>query len=283
MTGQADDSGSVQATLEYVSPDSKVNLRYVGDGKELNTGVFEQRRVRVRDARRSHEPLNLQTCGFELARHVSEVDFYDDAKAEAAYAREIEPLLLRLTGADRVVLFGSRRRHLTQSGGEVLPAASDVHVDYAAPDARAIAQSLLGDEGGDGMPYRRFMAVNIWRALTPPPQDRPLAVCDARSVVSQSGALNGLMLVDSMPSPEEILTQQPELPPSRNGFLFHFDPAHRWYHYPDMAADEVLLFKLYDSIETGPWHCPHVSFADPSVTGAQPRESYEIRSFVYFR
>ncbi len=283
MTRMADDGGGVQATLDYVSPQSKVNLRYVGDGKELNTGVFDQHAVRVGNARLSHEPLTLQTCGFELARHVSAVDFYDDAHAETAYAREIEPLLLKLTGADKAVLFGPRRRHLTKSGGEVLQAASDVHVDYAAPDSRVIAQTLLGEEGANGVPYRRFMAVNIWRALTPPPQDRPLAVCDARSVMTQSGTLNGLMRVDSMPSPDEILTQQPDLEPSRNGFLFHFDPAHRWYYYPDMTADEVLLFKLYDSTETGPWRCPHVSFADPTVTGAQPRESYEIRSFVYFR
>ncbi len=281
MTRLAD--GGVEATLDYVSPQSKVNLRYVGDGKELNTGVFDRRSVLVRDARRSPEPMTLQTCGFELARHVSDVDFYDDARAEAAYAAEIEPLLLDLTGADKAVLFGPRRRHLTQSGGEVLQAAPDVHVDYAAPDSRAIAQRLLGEEGAERIPYRRFMAINIWRALTPPPQDRPLAVCDARSVVTQSGALNGLMLVDAMPLPDEILDQQPELPPSRNGFLFHFDPAHRWYYYPDMTAEEVLLFKLYDSTETGPWRCPHVSFADPTVKGARPRESYEIRSFVYFR
>ncbi len=279
MSASEDPAEGVLATIEYVSPSSRSNLRYVGDGREVNTGVFESRQVFMHDARRAAGPMRLETCGFELARHDSAVDFYD-ARAEAAYAAEIEPLLLKLTGADRAVLFGARRRHLTRSEGEVLPAASDVHVDYAAEDSGRLAQALLGEEGRAGMPYRRFMAINLWRALSPPPQDRPLALCDARSVATQSGVPNALVQVDVMPPREEMLSEPPE--GSRNGFLFHFDPAHRWYYYPDMTADEVLLFKLYDSVETGPWRCPHVSFADPTVNGVPPRESYEIRSFVYF-
>jgi hypothetical protein len=281
MQSSAEPADGVLATVEYVSAASRSNLRYVGDGREVNTGVFEPHQVFMRDARRAPAPMTLDTCGFELARHDSAVDFYDDAGAEAAYAAEIEPLLLALSGADRVVLFGARRRHLTRSQGEVLQAASDVHVDYAAEDSRRLAQALLGEEGRAGMPYRRYMAVNVWRALSPPPQDRPLAICDARSVATQSGVPNALVQVTAMPPREEMLSEPPE--GSRNGFLFHFDPAHRWYYYPDMTPGEVVLFKLYDSLETGPWRCPHVSFADPTVKNAPPRESYEIRSFVYFR
>jgi hypothetical protein len=44
-----------------------------------------------------------------------------------------------------------------------------------------------------------------------------------------------------------------------------------------------LLFKLYDSEQMGPWRCPHSAFVDPSAPAdAPPRESYELRSFVYF-
>ena len=270
----------VLATIDYVSAASKSNLRYVGDGREVNTGIFEPHQVFIHDARRAADPLTLDSCGFQLARHESAVDFYDDERAEAAYASEIEPLLLALTGADKAVLFGARRRHLTRSQGEVLPAASDVHVDYAAEDSRRLAQALLGQEGRSGMPYRRYMAVNLWRALTPPPQDRPLAICDARSVATQSGVPNALVQVTAMPPREEMLSEPPE--GARSGFLFHYDAAHRWYYYPDMTAGELVLFKLYDSLESGPWRCPHVSFADPTVKAAPPRESYEIRSFVYF-
>lgn len=280
MAAQDHANEGVTARLEYVSPASRSNLRYVGDGREVNTGVFEPREVFIRNARRATERLSLSTCGFEIARHQSAVDFYDDQNAEEAYAREIEPLLLELTGADKAILFGARRRHLTQSQGNVLQGASDVHVDYDAPSSRKLAQAYL-DEAGDGAHYRRYMAVNVWRSLLAPPQNRPLALCDARSAQTQSGVPNGLVLVDTMPPREEMLSELPA--GSRAGFLFHFDPSHRWYYYPDLELDEVLVFKLYDSTETGPWRCPHTSFDDPTVTGAPPRESYEIRSFVYFR
>ena len=281
MQTSEDPADGVLATVDYVDANARSSLRYVGDGREVNTAAFEPHQVFIHNARRALAPMTLEACGFELARHESAVDFYDDAGAEAAYAAEIEPLLLRLTGADKAVLFGARRRHRSRSHGDVLPAASDVHVDYAAADSRGLAQALLGEEGRAGMPYRRYMAVNLWRALTPPPQDRPLAICDARSVATQSGVPNALVQVSVMPPREEMLSAPPQ--GARNGFLFHFDPAHRWYYYPDMTPGEVVLFKLYDSIETGPWRCPHVSFADPTVNDAPPRESYESRSFVYFR
>ena len=281
MRASAETADGVLATVDYVDPNARSSLRYVGDGREVNTAAFEPHQVFMHDARRAPGPMTLETCGFQLAPHESAVDFYDDARAEAAYAAEIEPLLLALTGADKAVLFGARRRHLTRSRGDVLPAASDVHVDYGAADSQRLARALLGEEGRGGNPYRRYMAVNLWRTLTPPPQDRPLAICDARSVATQSGVPNALVQVSVMPPREEMLSEPPE--GARSGFLFHFDPAHRWYYYPSMTPDEVVLFKLYDSVETGPWRCPHVSFADPTVKQAPPRESYEIRSFVYFR
>ncbi len=273
----------VEAMVEYIAPHCGPTLRYLGDGQEVNTGAFERHTVFVADARALTPRPTLASAGFELARHTSGVDFYDDQGAETAYAHEIEPLLLALTRADKAVLFGARRRHTGPISPQTLPGASDVHVDYAAPDARRMALALLGPEGEAGMPYRRFMAVNLWRSLSPPPQDRPLAICDGRSVVTQGGVFNTLMLVDAIPPPEARPSEPPPDPAARRGFLFHHDPAHLWRYYPDMGPDEVVLFKLYDSTETGPWRCPHVSFVDPTVQGAPPRESYEIRSFVYFR
>ncbi len=127
------------------------------------------------------------------------------------------------------------------------------------------------------------MAINLWRALSHPPQDRPLAVCDARSVATQSGAFNTLVRVDKVPDAEARMKPPANVDALPKGWIFHYDPAHRWYYYPRMTLDELLLFKLYDSIEEDPWRCPHAAFTDPSAPAdAIPRESYEIRSFVYF-
>ena len=272
----------VEAALHYVSPAAPHSLRYVGGGQEINTATFEPHMVFIRDARASFEPLTLQTTGFQLARQQPAVALYDDDQAAAAYPAEIEALLGAMLNPDRIALFRPRRRHMTQSQGEVLPGATDVHVDYDAPDSQVLARRLLGLDRDAELPYSRFMAINLWRVLTPPPQDRPLAVCDARTA-TRRGTRNTLISVDVMPPPETLLQVPPDDPDLRSGFLFHFDPDQRWYYYPEMTTDEVLLFKLYDSIESGPWRCPHTSFADPGATSAPPRESYEIRSFVYFK
>lgn len=58
---------------------------------------------------------------------------------------------------------------------------------------------------------------------------------------------------------------------------------HRWYYYPNMTPDELLIFKLYDSEETGAWRVPHGSFRDTTYADANGRESAEIRTVLYFK
>ena len=89
MQTSAQTADGVLATVDYVSAESRSNLRYVGDGREVNTGVFDPHQVFMHNARRAAAPMTLATCGFQLATHQSAVDFYDDAGAEAAYAAEI--------------------------------------------------------------------------------------------------------------------------------------------------------------------------------------------------
>ena len=278
---EASEPDGVEATVEYVSPRAQHSLRYLGSGQEVNTASFDQHKVYIRNARRTSSPPTLATTGFELVRHSNTVDLHDD-HAEGPYRQVIERLLVEHTGAEKAVVFGPRRRHTSIVSNGTLPGATDVHVDYAAADSRRIAARLLGLANPAEIPYRRYMAINLWRALSAPPQDRPLAICDGTSVATQSGAYNTLMPVDNMPPREQMLTEPPADPNLRRGFLFHYDPAHRWFYFPNMRRDELLLFKLYDSTETGPWRCPHVSFVDPTVKNAPPRESYEIRSFVFF-
>lgn len=62
-----------EATLEYIRPDSKVNRRYMTAGKEVNTGKYEKKRVLIRDGRPDLEKITLQTMGFHLMKHQSDV------------------------------------------------------------------------------------------------------------------------------------------------------------------------------------------------------------------
>lgn len=281
--GSATQQAGVWSTIEYVTPESELNLRYSGYGGEENTGTYARQKVFIADARRAGA-FNLQNSGFELVRQKSEADFYDPKSVEAVYHPEVERLLTQMTGADKVVLLGGLRRHAAAPHGMVFGAAGEAHVDYSALESGRIARRLLGLERDAPLPYRRYMAINLWRALSKPPQDRPLAVCHALSVATQAGMPNYMIRVDQLPPREQMAKELPanyaDLP---QGWIFLWDPAHRWYYYPNMAADELLLFKLYDSEESGAWRCPHSAFLDPSAPAdAPPRESYEMRSFVYF-
>ena len=98
------------------------------------------------------------------------------------------------------------------------------------------------------------MAYNVWRALTPPPQDFPLALCDLRTVREDH-----LIRADSVGNPANGGE-------SVEFYLAPFDPGHRWCYFSDLTRDEVLLFKQFDTAASGPSGCPHTAFRDPRCT-----------------
>ncbi len=56
----------------------------------------------------------------------------------------------------------------------------------------------------------------------------------------------------------------------------------RWYYYPRMHPDELLLIKSYDSQGVMGRSCPHASFPLPGApSDAPPRRSIELRVLCY--
>lgn len=74
----------------------------------------------------------------------------------------------------------------------------------------------------------------IWRPLTGPYQDNTLAVCDARTV-----STNDL-------EPADILFPHY----CDEGYEMKYNFNHRWFYKRRMQADDVILFKHYDSDNT---------------------------------
>jgi hypothetical protein len=66
------------------------------------------------------------------------------------------------------------------------------------------------------------------------------------------------------------------------GFLYN--PTHRWYYFPRMERNEVILLNCYDSKDDGrACFTAHTSFEDPtSPHNAAPRESIEVRALVFW-
>lgn len=283
------------AKIRYLAEGSHVNRRFVSAGVERSTGTYEDREVLVRDGRALRDSLTLDVHGFQLLDHRSAVrDFHDKIAVEERYTQEAIALVGRLTGADRVVNRGWMLRTSADiprekdpvkgysHHGGLQPPAGEAHVDYSPLTAPRTAEQIYRKTFPDGPVYRRFIAFSLWRALSPPPQDCPLAVCDGRSLDDGEGVENPLHIVDEMPSPEAMLAEIPGEDKLIAASIFRYRPQHRWWYFSNMTVDEALLFKFFDSDHSVTWRCPHSAFFDSSFPDAHPRESIETRLIAYF-
>jgi hypothetical protein len=256
--------------------------RYYADDGSRDNLTLDPRTIRVDNARLWVRPPSLTREGFALIPHRSAVsDFRNPEEIAWVHQPETERLLLELTNADNVVLMGPAvRRSADCSSGPVRLTGSGplyetrsvcfVHIDMSDSAAALFAQRCRSK--GNARPVRRFAHYNIWRALSPPPQDLPLALCDSRSV-SPSDLVEADAMMDIPGKPES----------SYVGLVVRYNSRHRWSHFPDMNQNEVLVFKTHDSDPAHPNHVPHTAFSDPTCpSGVAPRSSIEMRAIAYW-
>jgi hypothetical protein len=143
-----------------------------------------------------------------------------------------------------------------------------VHIDSSDETAQEFARAAAPDAS---RPTRRIAQHNIWRAISPPPQDVPLAVCDARSVDRQ----------DLIPA-DAMFDKDGEIRWSFEALLLKHSRTHRWSFFSDMTQDEALVFKRHDTDPHAPRYVPHSAFSDPRVNATTPRASVEIRTIAYW-
>jgi hypothetical protein len=229
------------------------------------------RTVVVDDARHRAQPPGLDVEGFTLRAHASAVhDFRDPAEIARVHVAEIRELLLVASGADHVEVTGSGVLRFAERSAESgarnnSRPARFVHVDVSDATAQAF---YARSRPANGREIRRSAQYNVWRVLTPPPQDVPLAVCDAASVAGDD-LIAADAVFDTPGRPEW----------SFEGLVVAHNPAHRWHWFPDMNREEALVFKTHDS-DREQAHCvPHVAFDNPLVgADAAPRASIEMRA-----
>lgn len=275
-------AGEVRTTIDYLVPTSRINRRFWAPGREYNTGVYAPYEVTIRNARLAG-PFTLDAHGFCLAEHHSEItDWEANYGPDSAYAAEVTAVVRRLTGADFVVPMGGMVRTSGLTSQTVQPPAAEAHVDFTTPSARRIAEMLYKAHRPEGAGFDRFISFSLWRVLSPPPQDMPLALCEAGSVRDDEGTHNTKIDVDEIPTGDALFAPiegEEDMPAAT---IFHHSPDHRWWYFPDMTADEVILIKFHDSDHSRAWRCPHTAFRDTSRPDAIERRSMEFRGMAYF-
>lgn len=275
-------AAAIETTIDYLVPTSRINRRFWAPGREVNTGVYQPYPVTIRNARLSPEPVTLDTHGFELARHRSAIRDFRDPDAVKDYPAEVAQVARALTGADLVVPMGGQLRSPVISGAGVQPPAAEAHVDFNTKTARKIASAIYHKAAPGGPGFSRFIAFSLWRTFSPPPQDWPLALCDFRSVGAGDDAANVKVDVDEIPEGDALFAPIEGEDEMMAATIFHHNPDHRWWYFPDMSADEVILIKFHDSDHSRAWRAPHTAFHDTTRSDARTRESYEFRAIAYF-
>jgi len=276
VTGDA--APAVAATLNYLAPGSRRNRLYVALGGHLTTTKYAPTTVTIANARPHGHDFGLDRSGFTLLEHRSAVaDFGAAGELDRIYTPEAIDLVKQATGADEVVSLGWVIRRANMDLGGAQPPAGDVHVDMHP--GRADARLTAASPGGK--PYRRAIMTSLWRAFSPPPQDWPLGLLDYRSVEDAEGEPNLLLFVDELPDPDNVPdVADPDASPA--GSIFAYRPTHCWWYFPDLRADEALLFKLHDTDHSVAWRVPHTAFEAPYAAQANPRESVELRTIAFF-
>jgi hypothetical protein len=266
---------SVKGWVNYIREMAQ-RPRYYANDHSRDVLDLDPREIAIGDARVRSEAPSLAREGFELVAHTSEIDdFKDTAEVARLHPREIELLLLEVSGADHVVVPGPgvlRFGEGSKDAGKYsnsLPARF-IHVDVSDPTAEQFAHRSMPKSVGRSL--RRFAHYNVWRVLSPPPQDIPLAICDARSVAPAD-----LICADAVFDVEG----KPEW--SFEGWVVRHNPEHRWSYYSGMTRNEALIFKTNDSDPAQPHCVPHSAFDDPSCPkGVPTRASIEMRGIAYW-
>jgi hypothetical protein len=267
----------VTAELNYLAPTSGKPRTYAFDpppGEPKSTALPEPHDVPIFDGRSIADHISLDREGFALVRHPTSVrDFYDDNEVRKVYYPAAEAFLRATLKADRVVIFDHTVRRRVEGSADVRGAgprqpATRIHVDQTDLSGRNRVHEHLPDEA-DELLKGRVQVINLWRPIRGPLLDSPLAMADAQSV-----APGDLIATDL-------------IYPGRNGetYSVKFNPAHRWFYFPKMTADEALLLKCYDSATDGRARfAPHTAFVDPATpVDAPPRESIELRTLVFHK
>ena len=252
--------------------------------RENTNLAFEMVEVALHDARASTEPLSLATNGFELGRHRSacahramNADAVGDGLPALRddYFAEMIPYVAGISGAQDVfpqpngllIRHGKRSSIRTQARP-----ANFAHCDFTLATAQEMAELILAERGRRLSDYAGFAIYQTWRAVSPPPQDSLLTFCDARTVHDED-----CLIVRNVNGPED----EPG-----NVFYLKLGLArahHRWFYFPDLVADEMILFMGHDSRRPHQPNVLHTSFSNP-LAGADsvPRVSIEARLFAFF-
>ena len=274
---------TISAEVPYLRSELEiVQVEYTS--RILGADTVETRTMGIRNGRTAAEPPSLAREGFVLSHWPSRVasERLDEQTApkpllemrpvEFDYWDETIPLIQELSGARDVVPLHASTVRFSSSANQRdrMTPAGWAHLDYDTDEAAVQLEQTLAASGREVRPFGRYVLYQGWRVLSDPPQDYPLAVCDARTV-----------------APGDMVPLVYHLNPEEGGVTYRsrgsrYSDRHEWWYYPDVTVDEMIVFIGFDSARPDTASTLHVAFEDTTVRDPVPRASLETRYFALF-
>lgn len=244
--------------------------------------------TRIEDARPLQDKWNeaefLDQHGFVLLNAPHTVSDWGDKEDVAQnYMPQVEEIIRSRLYPGRELIIMQPPFVMRRGAGTDIPQyGTGIHCDhdrtlddyyhnieaFAGPGVASQLRNRL-DEGD----VDRFLVLDFWRpTMDEPLRHMPLVLCDPDSI-----------------NPDDMISTALEGIAPNGATTFHIGLKHnlnqRWYYYPEMTADEVLVFKLFE-LRKGeePQRfraCLHCAVEDPwTPADAKPRQSCEHRVSV---
>lgn len=275
------DAKQVRSTLNYTKAlsDQLTELYFYEDPDGKHEHIHEPgddaQEVVINDGWDLADTFDHDKHGFSLQQWQSSYAgaWDDDSGVREQFYPEVVEMLKRTTGAKRVLVFDHTIRTAKNAGKKLTQESNTsqrapvrlVHCDYTAESGPVRVRQLLNGEADDLL-SRRVAFLNVWKPLAKV-EEMPLAMCDVTS------------------SPPEDFFKLFLRYRERTGenYVMKHSPEHKWFYFPGMTPDQVILLKTYDSDEGRAKFVGHSAFQDPdSAPNAPMRESIEIRTIAFF-
>ena len=271
-------NGFVLATLNYTADNGTEPEVYFYEpppGTLVRPPGDDPREMQILDGWSRANNFSLDREGFALGEFDNAFDRFDDAEAvRREFYGPVAEFVRSSVGAQRVLVFDHTIRskvnteqqtaeHSTTQRAPVMV----VHCDYTPASGPMRVRQLMPEEA-DELLKRRVAFYNLWKPLKRRVEEKPLAMCDVTSAAQD----------DMLKMALRYRERAGEI------FVMRHSASHRWWYFPKMLPENVLLLKTYESETDGRARfLGHSAFDDPNTPpGAPTRESIEIRTMAFF-
>jgi hypothetical protein len=199
----------------------------------------------VHDVRGAEHQFSIAKHGFAFCKHeLGQNKFLDAEQVERLYLPQMEALLhQKVEDVEEVYFFDWRIRKNVEIKKSIIDAndkmqhllpARHVHIDQT-PSAAIGRIRLHLPADADRWLQGRVRIINLWRPLVDVVEERPLAICDMRSI-----------------DPNDLV-EADHIRKQYNGTNYYAKPSnhYRWHYLRRQTCHEVTLIQMFDSAQQG--------------------------------